>query len=145
MDSKKMMGFESPDEKRVPIQVGHWNAQKLALWRSKAGWEIAARQAEEILDRCNHVDSCLAQVDETKPCAPDCPDRETWMSALVILNAAKRFAPVSAAKLAKAPYYAPSREQFSEVLAELAASQAELETLRGTVITVPPANKELTP
>jgi hypothetical protein len=142
MDSKKMQGYESPDDKKVPIQVGYWNAQKLALWRSKVAWEIAERAAEEILERCEHVDSCLARVDETKPCAPDCPDRETWMSALVILSAARQFAPVSATKLAKAPYYAPSREHFSEVLAELAAAQAELETLRGTVVTLPPANKE---
>src|SRR5271167_4835916 len=27
----KMMGYESPDDKKVPIQVGHWNALKLAL------------------------------------------------------------------------------------------------------------------
>ena len=70
------------------------------------------------------------------------------MSALVILNAARQFAPVDARQLAKAPYYAPSREQFSEVLGELGAAQAELKALRGTVVTMPvenPGQKSLLP
>lgn len=141
MDAKKMMGYESPDEKKVPIQVGHWNAQKLALWRSKVGWDIAVRQAAEIVRACKHVPECPGQDDETAQCAPGCPDREIRMSALVILNAARQFEPVDAKRLATMPYYAPSREQFSEVLAELAAVQAELEAIRGTAVTVPAADE----
>jgi hypothetical protein len=142
MDHKKLMGYESPSDKKVRIQVGHWEAQRLALWRSRVAWQIAEKAATEILDRCEHAEHCVALADETKPCAPECPDRETWMSALVILNAARQFGPVNAKKPANAPYYAPSREHFSEVLGELAAAQAELETLRGTVVTVPPPNEE---
>lgn len=138
MDHKKMQGYESPDDKKVPIQVGHWNAMKLALWRSKYAWEIAVRQAELIVEACHHFDDCPAISNETAICHPGCPDREIRMSALVILNAARQFIPVEAIRLVKQPYYAPSREHFSEVLGELAATQAELEAIRGSAVTVPP-------
>jgi hypothetical protein len=136
---KKMLGWESPDDKQVPIKVGVWNAQKLGLWRSKVGWDIAVRQAEDIVQRCRHANKCPSKTIETEPCLPGCPDREIRMSALVILNAARQFAPVDAKRLASMPYYAPSREQFSEVLSELAATQAELEAVRGSVVTAPVA------
>jgi len=136
--TKKLLGFESPDEKKIPIQVGTWNAQKLALWRSKYAWDIAVRQAEAIVEACEHDPECPAMDNETAICAPGCPDREIRMSALVILNAARQFAPFDARQLAKAPYYAPSREQFSEVLGELGATQAELEAIRGGAVTAPP-------
>ena len=47
---------------------------------------------------------------------------------------------MSASKLAQQPYTSPSREFFSDVVSELAACQAELEVLRGSVVTVPPEN-----
>lgn len=136
--TKKMLGFESPDEKKVPVQVGHWNATKLALWRSKYAWDIACRQAELIVAACKHDPECPAADSETAQCAPGCPDREIRMSALVILNAARQFIPVDAVRLVKQPYYAPSREQYSEVLGELAATQGELEAIRGSAVTAPP-------
>jgi len=136
--TKKMLGFESPDDKQVPIRVGVWNAQKLALWRSKHAWEIAVRQAEAILGACKHTPGCPAAKSETASCEPKCKDREIRMSALVVLNAARQFAPIDAQNIAKQPYFAPSREYFSEVLAELAATQAELEAIRGSAITAPP-------
>lgn len=140
MDFKKMGGWESPDDKQVPIKVGVWNAQKLGLWRSKVGWDIAARQAEDIVGRCKHTEGCPSEVSETEPCLLSCPDREVRMSALVILGAARQFAPVDAKRLASMPYYAPSREQFSEVLSELAATQAELAAIRGSAVTAPAEN-----
>lgn len=133
----KMLGFESPDDKKVPVLVGHWNAQKRALWRSKVAWDIALRSAEGILERCRHAEGCPGVEDEVEPCLPECPDRETRMDASVILGAARQFAPVDAKKLATAPYFAPSREHFSEVLGELGAAQAELEAIRGGAVTVP--------
>jgi len=75
-----------------------------------------------------------------------CPDRETRASALVILGAARMFAPIDARQLAREPYFAPSREFFSEVMSELAAAQAELETIyealrtAGIPVPTPPAN-----
>jgi hypothetical protein len=127
-------------EKKTLVDNRVWFGAKLALWRSKVGWEIVLKQAAEIVGRCAHADGCPAESDETEPCLDGCPDREVRMSALVILSAARQSEPVSASKLAEQPYSMPSREYFASVVAELAACQAELEVLRGTVITMPPAN-----
>jgi hypothetical protein len=124
------MGFETPGDQRVPVPVRDWNGLKLALWRSKVAWEITAREAGEIIDRCGHMAGCPGKQDETEPCLHDCPDRELRMSALVILNAARMFAPLDARKPADAPYSAPSREYFSEVIAALGMAQLENEALR---------------
>jgi hypothetical protein len=40
------------------------------------------------------------------------------------------FAPIDAKQLAREPYHAPSREFFSDVVAELSATQIENDTLR---------------
>lgn len=127
--AQKMMGFESPSDQKVAIRVGDWQALKLALWRSKVAWEIAAHQAEETISRCEHVAECPGEKNETEPCRSQCPDREQRMSALVILNAARMHAPINARKPAEGMYFAPSREYFSETLASLAALQVENELL----------------
>lgn len=151
------MGFENPGDQKIPVTFRDWGAMKLALWRSKTAWEIAKREATAILNRCAHTEGCPAFQDETQPCLSDryekspqelsesdgeylvrpgvrvqegCPDRELRMSALVVLNAARMFAPVDVRRPADGPYFAPSREYFSEVLADLSASQVELELLR---------------
>lgn len=123
----KLMGFKSPDDATISIPKRDVNAIKLALWRSREGWDIAWRQAEDIIRRCRHLPHCPGETSEIEPCEPGCPDRQFRMSALVILNAARMFAPVDAKRLVNAPYFAPSRERYSEVLAELALCQAELE------------------
>lgn len=144
MNPSKMMGFESLGDQRVPIAVRDWNGLKLALWRSKVAWDIALRAAAEIIDRCEHAEGCPGKESETTPCLPYCSDRELRMSALVILNAARMFAPIDARRSANDPYLAPSREYFSEVVAELASAQAELEALRaaGVEMPAPPENTE---
>jgi hypothetical protein len=140
-----MMGFETPGDQRVQIPKAMWSAWKLALWRNKVWWEYAMRAAIEIVDRCKHADGCPGAESETEPCLQDrydldgalisrgCPDREQRMSAFVILNAARMGAPEDARRPANEPYSAPTREFFSEVMAELAATQAELEALRAIV------------
>ena len=138
MSQRHMLGLDP--EPRVPVDTRVWFGQKLALWRSKYAWDIAVKQAAEIVQRCRHADPCAGATDEHEPCLAACPDREIRMSALVVLNAARDFAPPSASKLANQPYMAPSREYFSGVIAELAACQAELAVLRGTVVTAPPTN-----
>ena len=139
-DQRHMMGKDL--ERKVQIDARVWFAAKLALWRSKVAWEIAVKQAAEIVARCRHADGCDAAAQEGEPCLPTCPDREVRMSALVVLNAARQFAPPSASKLADQPYISPSREYFSGVVAELGACQAELEVLRGTVVTTPSPNDD---
>jgi hypothetical protein len=150
MDAKKMMGLVTPGDDKVNISVRQWDGMKRQLWRSKHSWEIAQREAASLVERCAHMEGCAGKTDETAPCLVDCPDRELRMSALVILNAARQFAPLNAVRLAEGPYYAPSREHFSEVIAEFAACQVELEALRikmgstdsELVITLAPQLKE---
>lgn len=148
MQPRKMMGFVTPGDQKIPVSVRDWNGMKLALWRSKVAWDIAERTAAEILERCDHEPGCAAQQDETEPCAPGCIDRELRMSTLVILNAARMFAPIDARQPAAGPYMAPSREYFSEIVAELGATQLELDVLRkvlfeaGIEPPTPPENTE---
>jgi hypothetical protein len=131
-------------EPRVPVDVRVWSGQKLALWKSKVGWDIAAKQAAEITARCRHAPECPAPADPNEPCLSECPDHEIWLSALVVLNAARAFAPPVASKIAEQPYAMPSREYVASLVAELGACQAELEVLRGTVVTMPPDSPQLT-
>lgn len=125
---KRLNQIENPA--KVPVDPRHWEALKRAVWRSKQFWEIALREATEIVRGCAHMTGCAAESSETEPCLPDCPDRERRMSALVILNAAREFAPGNVAPAAEGPYFAPTREHFSSVLAELAACQVEIEKLK---------------
>jgi len=59
-----------------------------------------------------------------------CPDREKRISILVILNCAREFAAIDARKPADGRYFAPSREYFSKVVAELGGTQIERDELR---------------
>ena len=133
----KLMGFNLLGDEKVTVPARHWSAMQRALWRSKVAWEIAHKEATNLLERCSHMEGCEAKESEVVPCLPDCPDRELRLAALVILNAARQFAPLDARTQANAPYHVPSREYFSEVLAELGACQAELQALRGSTTTVP--------
>ena len=137
MNDDKLMGLVTPGDHKVLVAVRHWDAQKRALWRSKYAWDIALKEATNLLGRCAHMTGCEAKTVETASCLPDCPDRELRLAALVILSAARQFAPINAKQLANTPYYTPSREHFSEVVAELGACQAELEALRGSTVTKP--------
>lgn len=141
-----MMGFDIPGDQRVPVTVRDWNAMKLAIWRSRVGWKIAEDRSLETIASCRHVDGCPGKSSETSPCLPGCPDREHRMSALVVLNAARMFAPNHAPKPADAPYFAPSREYFSDVLAELAGAQVEIlrlrEVLRKAEVEMPPPSPD---
>jgi hypothetical protein len=59
-----------------------------------------------------------------------CPDREKRISILVILNCAREFAAIDVRKPADGRYFAPSREHFSKMVAELGAAQIEIDELR---------------
>jgi len=142
-----MMGFDVPGDQRVPVTVRDWTSLKLSVWRSQFAFEIVVREAAAIIERCAHEKDCPGATIETEPCFANCKDREQRMSALVILNAARMFAPVNAQR-PKEPYFAPSRESYSETLAELSATQAERDALReilrsmGVEAPTPPQNKE---
>lgn len=127
---RKMMGFDIPGDEKVSVTAREWMAMRLALWRSKVAWDIVARSAAEIVAGAEHADGCPGKASESEPCLRECPDREVRLSALVILGAAKQSTP-DFHRPPDAPYFAPSREHFSEVVAELNAQRAELEMLRG--------------
>ena len=127
---RKLLGLDTPGDQRVPVPFRDWTAIKLALWRSKVAWDVALRALDDILERCAHAEGCPGKVAEGEPCLRECRDREVRMSALVAIGAARQLAPVGARRPGDAPYFAPSREYFSEVMAELAAAQIELEVLR---------------
>lgn len=159
-DPRKMMGFEAPGDGEVRIPIRNLNAMKLALWRSRTGWEIVMRAANEVFDRCRHLEGCPGKDDEGQPCVPNqydvsedkttstlisegCPDREQRASALVILNAARMFAPLDIRRSDADAYFAPSREYFSEVIAELGALQLEVEAYRSAgYVVASPANQD---
>lgn len=127
--AQKMMGFQAPGDERVPVPLRTYNAMKRGLWRAKVALDIASKQAAEMVERCRHSEGCPGAMKESEPCLASCPDREQRMSALVVLNAGRTLAPIDARK-PEEQYFAPSREYFSEIIAELAAAQAELEAWR---------------
>jgi len=126
--TRHMLGLDAPGDQKVSVPVRNWTALRLALWRSKIGWGIVERAAIEVLMRCLHTENCPGAGVETEPCLPSCPDRELRMDALVILNAARTCAP-RVARQPNEPYFAPSREYFSEVLTELETTKIELEAM----------------
>jgi hypothetical protein len=132
MDPLKQQGYVTESDKRVAVTVRDWNAMRLAVWRSRVAWDIVAREALALVARAAHMTGCPAETSETETCLADCPDRELRLSALVILSAARQFAPVQASRIAEGPFIAPSRERYSEVIAELVAAQSQLEAIRKT-------------
>lgn len=147
MDNRRMMGLDSPADQKIPVSVRDWQAMKLAIWRSKAGWDIIARTALDVIARCKHVQHCPGLNDEKEPCYANCQDREMRMSALVTLNVTRQFAAIDARKPSADPYFAPSRELYSEVIAELGRLQIENDALRealktaGVEAPAPPPNE----
>lgn len=72
------------------------------------------------------------------------------MSALVVLNAVRTGMPGDATKPAEGMYFAPSREYFSEVIADLETTKAENVALRELLnrlgaVAPSPGEVELTP
>src|SRR5512143_1753187 len=147
MDPKKMMGFQAPGDQRVPVSVRDWTSMKLAMWKARYALGIVARSVSEILARCKHEQGCPGETIETEPCFAGCPDRETRMDALVALNAARMFTPVNANQ-PNEPYFAPSRERYSETISQLGATEVERDALRemlrsmGVEPPTPPENTE---
>lgn len=180
MDPAKMMGFETPGDRRIPVTVRDWDAMKRAVWRNAKALESIANNAADILDRCEHAEGCPGSESDTEPCLLDryatdeamavitrprsrvaawlsrmgrklglvravtptttpaaklisrgCPDREMRMSALVILTAVRQAAPANVVPCPPdQPYFAPTREYFSEVISSLGAAQIEIDELR---------------
>lgn len=140
MDPAKQTGLVTEGDHKVSVQVRQWNALKLAIWRCRYAFDIIQREAKNLVERAAHMEGCPAIKSETEQCLPDCPDRELRLSALVILGAARQFAPVNANKIADGPFMAPSRERYSEIIAELAICQAQLAAIDPALLPAPPPN-----
>lgn len=140
--NKAVLGLENPGDKKVPVRVRDWDAMKLGLWRSRRLSEIVITQALEIVELARHLPGCPGKDIETEPCvvprydaegklaSEGCPDREIRMSAMVILSAARQLAPADARKPAEGPFFAPTREYYTEILAALTTSNIENRILR---------------
>jgi len=126
-----LQGFQ--DEKKVPVDVRHWEALRRLVWRMKVCWGFVENEALSLLSSCRHADGCPAVASKDEPCLPECPDRQTRLSALVFYNNAHEFAHADVHRATGSGYVAPSREYFDAVLGELTAAQAELTALRETV------------
>ncbi len=139
---RRRLGIETDGDRRVAISVRHWDALRLALWRSKVAWEAVLPQARLILEQCGHAAGCPGITSESETCGPDCPDRERRLSALVILAAAKPFQQIDV-RGPESRFIAPSRERYSEVMAALAVAQAELDAFRAQGLTVTPPPQDV--
>jgi hypothetical protein len=71
-------------------------------------------------------------VDQLRPCSGACPDRETFLSALVIIGNARQFGRVRVPSRIDGEYSPPARETWDALVTELLArsgADAELEEL----------------
>lgn len=105
----------------VAVDVKTWEALRRQLARMVAGWRVVGREAERVLGSCRHADGCPADVDRARPCLPACPDRETFLSALVVEGNARQFAALRAAVPTRigTEYRPPPRETFDAIVTEL--------------------------
>lgn len=116
---QEMMGLPKPET--VTIDARRWQAIRRQMIRVVLGWRYADKEIERILQACRHTDGCHAVTDRAAPCLATCPDRETFLSALVISHNAKQYALYqnSLPLRFEGEYRAPSREYFDQVITEL--------------------------
>jgi hypothetical protein len=125
-----MLGFQP--EGKVTIDVRHWDALRRIVWRMKTSWGFVENECNAIIATCRHVDGCRGAVDSTETCHPQCPDRQTRLSALVILANAREFARADVHKPG-ANYIPPTREYFDALVSDLATAEYTLEEVRRKV------------
>lgn len=124
MDPKQVMGFETPDDKKMPVRLGDWNAMKRAMWRSKMGWERVAEEAEKILADCKHADGCPALHDETASCLGGGIDLSSIPVTVDAVAATDEPAPLRmAGKVDTRPNACPDREKRLSALVILNAAR----------------------
>jgi len=104
---------------KITVENRRYKAMRRQLLRMSVGWVEVHREAERLVDSCQHEADCPAPGDPTRPC--QCACRETWMSALVILGNAVQFA-LLRTRLPRTldEYRAPtSREAFDQLVADI--------------------------
>lgn len=105
----------------ITIDVRKFQALRRQLLRLVLGWRYADKEIERVLQACRHADGCPAVEDRSTPCKYDCPDRETFLSSLVIKHNAQMYAMYQTAMNFRlnADYTPPSRETFDAIVTEL--------------------------
>lgn len=115
----EVQGFRKVET--ISIDARRWQALRRQMVRIVLGWRYADKEIDRILENCKHTDGCPAVGDNAVPCLASCPDRETWLSALVIKHNASNYAMYQQGLPLRpdGEYHVPSREFFDAVLSEL--------------------------
>lgn len=110
----------------VPISARSWKAIRRQMVRMVQGYRHVEREIDRVLASCRHADGCPAVRDRAQACLADCPDREVWLSALVIRGNAEQYTILQSRlpRRVTGDYSPPSREKFDAIM-------GELEVLRG--------------
>jgi hypothetical protein len=105
----------------VPVGARRWKAMRRQMLRMVQSFRYIEKESERILDSARHVEGCPAVADRKRPCLPDCPDREAWLSALVCRANAEQFTILQSSlpKRHADDYRPPPRELFDAICAEL--------------------------
>lgn len=130
-----LLGFE-PDHK-VTIDSRHWESLKRIVWRMKTSWGFVGNESADLVASCRHTDGCPGAKSDSETCLRSCPDRQTRLSALVILANSREFEKVTAptpTKVSGAGYMPPTREFFDSLLSDLVAAQSENEFIKNLLI-----------
>jgi len=135
---------------RVTLDARVWFALRRQLLQHVLAFRTLEREAKRVLEQCRHVEGCEAVTDRARPCRHDCPDRETWLSALVVLHNAAQYGLVDKPLPYKvgAEYRPPGRETFDATVTELEVLRAgadvlaELEHRLGADTMPPPAGAD---
>jgi hypothetical protein len=112
------LGFQPPE--LLQVDARRWKALRRQMLRMVLGWRNVQREGRRVLESCRHADGCEAVGDRTRPCLAACPDRENWLSALVILGNADEHVMLAASLPRKIDndYSPPSRETWDALCAE---------------------------
>ena len=91
-----------------------------------------------IVESCRHADDCPTLADPARSCAAACPNRETYLSARVLLASSFEFAgALELPSMRATEYLPPTREYFDRVLGELEALRAARDWLEELGAAVP--------
>jgi hypothetical protein len=109
----------------VTIDAKKWAAMRRQMIRIVLGWRYADKEIARVIEHCRHSDGCPAVQDRTTPCLPSCPDREIFLSALVIKHNAEQYAMLQRdlPLRIEGDFHPPGREYFDVIVSELIVLQ----------------------
>lgn len=120
--AEKLLGLLT--EKSIQLDERRWVSVSRLLARMVASWKHVDREARMLLDECRHAPNCMAPVDARHACLPECPDRERYLSARVLVGSAREFVGELELPTHRTGYIPPTREYFDRIVGELEAMRA---------------------